>query len=320
MTQIKKRNMAGKTNLVYLVCLACLACGCRGGVKKQEPAAGAREARTFPRVTVPALYAGAEEQAAYLAAHFWDRFDFTDTVYVHLPEVTDQALADYLHLLGMVPPAAAKRALKGMLQKADACPRMLEYFQDRYEHYLYHPDSPYRNDALYEAVLEALLVAASLDEIEKLRPLHQQEMIGKNRVGEPAADFAFTDSAGKEHTLYGVEAEYLLLFFSDPDCRVCKGYRDRLAVLPGFQQWCRQGRLRVLTLYIDDNTEAWRAGLAELPAGWLNGHDRKAGIRRGELYDLRVIPTLYLLDRHKRVVLKDVPPDGLERWIGENYN
>ena len=49
-----------------------------------------------------------------------------------------------------------------------------------------------------------------------------------------------------------------------------------------------------------------------MPSGWIVGWNRSGDISRG-LYDIRAIPTRYLLDGEKRVLLKDAP---LERIIG----
>ena len=43
----------------------------------------------------------------------------------------------------------------------------------------------------------------------------------------------------------------------------------------------------------------------DLPAEWINAYDGAQDINVGELYDLRAIPSLYLLDRNKKVLLKD---------------
>lgn len=40
-------------------------------------------------------------------------------------------------------------------------------------------------------------------------------------------------------------------------------------------------------------------------------------ITKERLYDLRAIPTFYLLDREKRVLLKDAPFRVIETYLGE---
>ena len=45
------------------------------------------------------------------------------------------------------------------------------------------------------------------------------------------------------------------------------------------------------------------------PEEWYNGFDPDLAIRTEDLYNVRAIPSLYLLDADKRVILKDAPED-----------
>ena len=45
------------------------------------------------------------------------------------------------------------------------------------------------------------------------------------------------------------------------------------------------------------------------PKEWYNGFDPDYVIRTDELYNVRAIPSLYVLDSQKNVVMKDAVPD-----------
>ena len=45
------------------------------------------------------------------------------------------------------------------------------------------------------------------------------------------------------------------------------------------------------------------------PDEWYNGFDPDLVIRTDNLYNVRAIPSLYLLDAEKSVILKDAPED-----------
>ena len=52
-----------------------------------------------------------------------------------------------------------------------------------------------------------------------------------------------------------------------------------------------------------------------LPAHWINGYD-PAGIIRGEnLYFVRAIPSIYLLDAEKRILMKDAVPQSVAAYV-----
>lgn len=76
--------------------------------------------------------------------------------------------------------------------------------------------------------------------------------------------------------------------------------------------------LTVLSIYPDANVDEWRKALPTLPQKhWINSYDDGEHIINKRLYDLKAIPTLYLLDKDKKVVLKDVTLREIEVYFIE---
>lgn len=167
------------------------------------------------------------------------------------------------------------------------------------------PNSPLRNDELYIPVLEAMIASPFYDSTEKIRPHYRLEMARKNRVGRPAANFAYTLADGRRGTLYDVDASYTLVYINNPDCHACEEILQQLSSSFVIDNQQKSGRLKIVAIYPDEDLTAWRNHLKEVPAEWINGYDAELAIRRQELYDLRAIPSLYLLDKDKKVLLKD---------------
>ena len=76
-----------------------------------------------------------------------------------------------------------------------------------------------------------------------------------------------------------------------------------------------QGRLAVLNIYIDEDLQAWREYMPIYPEEWYNGFDPDLVIRTDNLYNVRAIPSLYLLDSDKRVIMKDAPENKLFNYL-----
>ena len=76
------------------------------------------------------------------------------------------------------------------------------------------------------------------------------------------------------------------------------------------------GTLSVVDIYIDEDIDAWKAHRAEYPAKWINGYDPAFIIRTDLLYNVRALPSLYLLDAQKTVLLKDCTPEKLFAYLG----
>ena len=75
------------------------------------------------------------------------------------------------------------------------------------------------------------------------------------------------------------------------------------------------GTMKVLNIYIDEDLDAWRSYMPIYPEIWYNGFDPDLVIRGETLYNVRAIPSLYLLDRDKTVIMKDAPEARLFSWL-----
>jgi hypothetical protein len=75
------------------------------------------------------------------------------------------------------------------------------------------------------------------------------------------------------------------------------------------------GALAVLNIYIDEDLQAWREYMPIYPEEWYNGFDPDLVIRTDNLYSVRAIPSLYLLDKDKRVIMKDAPENKLFNYL-----
>ena len=96
----------------------------------------------------------------------------------------------------------------------------------------------------------------------------------------------------------------LLLLFYDPECESCHEVLMQMAADRALAEAVKAGKLSVLAVYTEGNDGTWRKALPDMPEGWTVGTDREA-VKQGALYDLKAMPSLYLLDGQKRVVLKD---------------
>ena len=66
-----------------------------------------------------------------------------------------------------------------------------------------------------------------------------------------------------------------------------------------------KGQMKVLTVYPDEDVALWRERLPEMEKEWVNAYDKNQLITHDLLYDLSSIPSFYLLDKDKKVLLKD---------------
>ena len=272
------------------------------------------ERKEFIRPEVPVMLTDPGQQLDFLVRHYWDHFDFADTTYVSFPEITEQAWVDYIDMLRHIPLDKAQKEMGAMMLKSvQNSKKLFLYFTEMADKYLYDPNSPMRNEELYMPVLEAMIQTPALSDTEKMLSKHRLEWAYKNRVGTKATDFQYADIQGKTGTLYQVKAEYLIVFFNNPGCSSCMEHIESISRSPVINQFLLENRLRILSVYSGQELEEWKAHYADYPVGWINGYDKPLTIETK--YDLKAIPTLYLLDKNKRVLLKDAPIIQIENYL-----
>lgn len=245
------------------------------------------------------------ERRSFLREHFWDHFDFADSTLLVRIDSTELVQA-YITYVGMILEPDDAVAMRELMRRADHSKAMLGYFHRLGEQLLYDPNSPIRSDELYIPVLEQVIASPHYDSYEKLAPGYELELVRQNRVGHAANDFRYTLADGTSKRLYELQAPYTLLFISNPGCPMCGQIRGAISDSPLLSELIERGQLRVLMLYPDQELEEWYRHQNEIPKSWINAYDKGCILQRDRLYDLKAIPSLYLLDRKKRVILKDV--------------
>lgn len=266
------------------------------------------------KVTIPMTITDQQAKIEWSAANYWNLFDFADTTYINSGEL-EQSFVDWVILLPYVKSAQRQANLTTIFTKANTASSDMFYeFIRLAERYLYDPNSPMRNEDVYIDVLRTELALSFLPEIEKIRPQSQLDLALKNRVGDKAADFNYTTIKGESGRLSGVKSELLVVFFNNPDCPNCKEVRSRLNVATRVRELEKAGRLKVLAVYPDENRKQWEDYAPNIPDRWINAMSTSKIDSEGK-YDLRAIPTLYLLDMSKKVLLKDVPVDQMIGYL-----
>ena len=287
------------------------------------------QALPFPDVLPPAMMEDPQDRAEYMAQNMWNsltdpsRTYPCDSLLVSGVRRTDveQKFANWTQVLGMSSRPVAEKSVSRLYDRALACEKkdtssnVFETFASLVDKYLFDPNSPLRDEDLYGVYASRLAAYEGYTEVQKEKYARDARLCALNKVGTKAADFRFADRRGKIRTLYGVEAPYTLLFFSNPGCEACMSIINVLKEDPQISGMISSGRLKVLNIYIDEDLDAWRSYMPIYPDEWYNGFEPDFVIRNETLYNVRAIPSLYLLDSDKTVLLKDAPENRMFEYL-----
>lgn len=304
--------------VLLIAAVAALTASC-----KPKPAAP----QPFPLPKVPAIISDPGQYMEYLVTHYWNPFFSTEREYpadtalmcgVSQEEFT-RAFSNYAALLLTVDTQKGLQTQEYLLSEAEKKAgedggRLLAKVLELSDELLYDPNSLWRNEEMYIPVEEARLLSEYTSEQEKARAEALLPALKLNRTGTPAADFSFTLRNGRQMRLSDVKADNTVLLFSNPGCEECKAVITRLQSLEGMEEHIAAGRIAVVNVYPDADLSEWISYAPQYPANWFNGYDHDLAAAGG-LYNLRAIPSLYLLDKDKKVIFKDVDAAFLVNYL-----
>lgn len=263
----------------------------------------AQAQQSFPYPAIPDTLRSVEQRAGYLSEHYWDNYNFADTLLLKSKEVTEQGFVNFIDILnrfnldnaskGVAHKDIAQKGItrkditqqgiaqKDITQKGIACftrkafsnAAAKERFENLIEHYFEDQLSPVRNDRVYLIFLEEMKNSPCFDETEKERIAFKIKTTNKNLPGDIAINFKFKDESGKEHQLSDYKDQKVILYFYDPDCENCH------EVSAWLKQQTIPADIKVLKMIADNHISY--------------------------MYSLKNMPTIFLLDKENKVILKD---------------
>ena len=148
-------------------------------------------------------------------------------------------------------------------------------------------------------------------------------MLMANLVGEQAANLELVDIQGKTKPLYDVKADFTVVSFWDPNCGHCKEEMPRLDSL--YKASWKNKNVHIYAVMTETDTVAWKKYIADHKLEyWTNVYqttqmmmeEKKAQqASYKQLYDITQTPTLYLLDKEKRIIAKKLTPSQLNEML-----
>jgi len=148
-------------------------------------------------------------------------------------------------------------------------------------------------------------------------------MLMANLVGERAANLEMLDTVGKVSALYDVNADYTVVVFWDPNCGHCK---EEIPRLDSFYRagWKAQN-VKMYAVNTEYDKETWVKFINDKSlSDWQHVHYTLQMLKADteaqrpsfkQLYDITQTPTVYLLDKEKRIIGKKLTPQQLNELL-----
>lgn len=139
-----------------------------------------------------------------------------------------------------------------------------------------------------------------------------QELINKNGVNSP--DITLPNPNGRDVSLSSITAKVVLIQFWSATNRDSRYQNQALVEL--YHKYKSKG-LEIYQVSIDDDRNAWLNAIKEDGLNWINVGDMNGSVKAVNSYNVKIIPTNFILDSERRVVARDLLGPALDRAVGK---
>ena len=269
--------------------------------------------KELPLPAVPSYLTVPRLRAEYILDRFWDAMDWRDTTLTRDAEFMEQNAANFYNLFQFTDSAGVVRAARRMLDGAKADRRAYRDVAEIAELYLFEPESPVADEESFIVVADLLLADDLLDDSDRLRIEDARAAAMLNRVGHAATDFEMITREG-DHMMLSEAAKrhpVNILMFYDPDCHDC-------AELERFLADSELGDAGVVMVSpYGEQDGFWARHAATMPEGCIVARPVSEEFDDEGLYDLRLPPTVYLLDSSATVLAKHPSRENILKLIDQ---
>ncbi len=250
-----------------------------------------------------------DEKLDYSLEHYWDGYDFKDVSTLGQKGV----ILDYVVLLSKASVESAKKSIKQTLVRASGDNLIFSLFVECYNRFLFGVDSRFMDYEKYLAVVEYITKSPDINELQKQKFIFPNRVVMTNRLGTKVTDFFFKQKNGDQGSLYEIKSEYIILFFNNPDCENCSLAKEKIVGSEILNNYIADRKLKIISIYPSKEIDHWSR--LTYPRTWINGYDYEGKIIGDGLYIIRKYPCIYLLDKDKKVLLKETTVEKIEQYL-----
>ena len=266
----------------------------------------------------------------YYKKHYWDGIDFTDARIIRTPFFVPKVEKFFREVVSPAPDSIIKES-DYLLLRARTSPDMykflLNWLTDEYINPKYMGQ-----DAVFVHLFEKYHskgVSSWLNEKQMTAISNRAYMLMSNLIGEQAANLEMVDTAGVSKPLFSVNARYTIVCFWDPTCGHCQKEVPRLDSFYR-AKWKNEGVKMYGVLSETKEKDKWIDFINKNNLqSWINVYQTDEQKKESDdakkpsykqLYDVTQTPTLYLLDKEKRIVAKKLTIEQMDDVLQMKIN
>ena len=262
----------------------------------------------------------------YYKDHYWDDTWFFDERLVRT-SFFEEKLDEYFATMIYPHPDSVIKEIDWMLAYATANDEMQRFLLVKFINRYLNPQYMWE-DKVYVHLFEKYFSQKEypwLTEKGKKTIFDRYYSMAANIFGSTAADIQLPDSTGKTKSLYSITNPYTIVIFWDPTCGHCKETLPRIDSIYRAKWSSLNVKIYAVAKETDGTIKDWLSFVGQHQLkDWDHVYYSKdandARVKNNipsyyQLYDVQVVPTLYLLDKDKSIIAKKIPFDQIDKVL-----
>lgn len=259
-----------------------------------------------------------EERLNYLKLHFFDHVNFQDTLLLNSSVWANKAIS-YLSLYGNSKldqkqlEAEFIKAVTILFSAAAINAEVYKFLLD----YTVGGFDKYHFDGVITYIADNFQDPFSCEDQARKTVLQKKlDNFKKISIGKVAPDIIIPDIRGKMIRLSAIQSEFTLVIFWSSECGHC---REMMPKVKQMYESQKTRRIEIMSVSLDTSRTEWTTFLKEEKPNWINASELKGfNSTSADDYNIYATPTMFLLDREKKILAKPVSYRELEQALREN--
>ncbi len=274
-----------------------------------------------PRIKAPKLPNGETDNALFVTLYrqqYWDGTDFSDERLLRTPVYTNKLRSFFENIVPQHIDSLIKYA--GLVTNAAMQNDSLFKFTANYVGMKYQEPTFMGSDAVYVYMVENYFTHerafwAKPHEIDRLQL--DASIRHSSMLGEKAKDIEVISPEGKMISLLESDAKLIVLYIYTPNCENC--LKETPLVKKAYDAWKHKG-VEVFALCTDPDEELWKNYIDQNNLDWINAFDPMIESEYTFKYHIDITPEIYVLDRNRIIVARDLHAFQLDEILGRHLN
>ncbi len=239
------------------------------------------------------------EKCNWLASNFWNPLDIKNKDAVDQNKLND-AFKVYATTVQYADKDVVTAAVDKLMKSLQKNPMLTFQMIKAAEETIYGPRAEFWIDELYTRMLAAAMTNKKFPASKRVRYEQQLKQLENSLIGKTPATFNFVRPNGDAAQYFPMSTPTIIMF-GDPDCDECRLGKLRMQSNISFSKAVTDGKINVLFIIPDAET-GWEKTVSDFPKQWSIG----ASDTVAEIYDIREIPEIYVVDSDGKIVSKHI--------------